>query len=65
MDSNTPKNLNVNTETRMRVASRVADTSATHSYTQGEVTAYSEHINNYLSDDPHLKTILPLDPESL
>ncbi|EGR31974.1 hypothetical protein IMG5_098980 [Ichthyophthirius multifiliis] len=61
---NLRKNSNTQQENRIRVASRVGETIATHSYTQGEVHAFSQHLNNSLKDDPQLKSLLPINPES-
>lgn len=37
----------------------------THSFSEEEMSAFAEHFNNYLSEDPDVKHLLPINPSGL
>jgi len=43
----------------------VGSAGASHSFSEEEKEAFSEHINHCLSEDPHLRSLLPLDSSTM
>ena len=43
----------------------VGSAGASHSFSEEEKEAFSEHINHCLSEDPHLQSLLPLDSSTM
>lgn len=44
---------------------QVKGASGLHSFSQEEMTAFAEHLNNILADDPDLQYLLPVDPSGI
>jgi len=42
-----------------------SESGGTHSFSEEEKCAFSEHVNNCLGGDPHLADRLPIDPDSM
>ena len=44
---------------------KVKGAAGTHSYAQEEMSAFAEHFNNVLKDDPDLGYLLPISPKGI